>query len=66
MEAIHTESPSMFFVDAIAKNADGLDKLTGALTEMIKANPLAGQAFNSMVDSSAHHDGLMRSNVTYK
>jgi hypothetical protein len=65
-ESIHTDSPSMFFIDAIAKNAEGLDKINAALTDMMKSNPLAGQAFGSMVDSSAHRDGLMRTNVTYK
>ena len=66
VESIHTESPNMFFVDAIARNADGLDKLNVALADAIKSNPMAGQAFTSMVDSSAHHDSLMRTNVTYK
>jgi len=66
VEAIHTASPDMFFIDVIARNAEGLDKLNAALADSIKSNPLAGQAFGSMVDSSAHRDGLMRSNVTYK
>ena len=66
VESIHTESPNMFYVDAIARNAEGLDKLNAALADAIKSNPMAGQAFTSMVDSSAHHDGLMRTNVTYK
>lgn len=66
VEAIHTESPSMFYVDAIAGNAEGIDKLNAALSGLIKSNPLAGQAYASMVDASAHHDSLMRSNVTYK
>ena len=66
VESIHTEAPDMFFIDVIAPNADGLDKLNAALANAIKSNPLAGQAYGSMVDSSAHHDALMRTNATYK
>jgi len=66
VESIHTESPDMFFVDVIARNAEGLDKLNAAFGDSISANPLAGQAFGSMVDSSAHHDELMRTSATYK
>jgi len=66
VESIHTASPDMFFVDVIARNAEGLDKLNAALGDAIKSNPLAGQAFGSMVDSSAHHDALMRTSATYK
>ena len=66
VESIHTETPDMFFIDVIARNAEGLDKLNAALADAIKSNPLAGQAFGSMVDSSAHHDALLRTNATYK
>jgi len=66
VESIHTASPDMFFVDVIARNAEGLDKLNAALGNSISSNPLAGQAFGSMVDSSAHHDALLRTNATYK
>ncbi|MBS0389157.1 MAG: hypothetical protein JSR15_11820 [Proteobacteria bacterium] len=66
VESIHTESPDMFFIDVIARNAEGLDKLNTALGEAIRSNPLAGQAYLSMVDSSAHHDALMRTSATYK
>lgn len=66
VESIHTESPGMFYIDVIAGNADGVDRLNAALADLIKSNPLGGQAFGSMVDSSAHHDHLMRTNATYK
>ena len=66
VEAVHTESPDMFFIDVIARNADGLDKLNAALADVNSSNPLAGQAFGSMVDSSAHYDALMRTSATYK
>ena len=66
VESIHTESPDMFFIDVIARNADGLDKLNAALAGANNSDPLGRQAFGLMVDSSAHHDALMRTNATYK
>ena len=65
-EAIHTESPNRFLVIYIAANAEGLDKVNAALRESLKANPLGGPAFESMVDFTGHRDGLVRSNATYK
>jgi hypothetical protein len=65
-EAIHTEGPGAFWIDVISPNAEGLDKLTAALLDRAKTNPLAGQAFDSMIDSSAHRDSLSTSTVTYK
>jgi hypothetical protein len=65
-EAIHTTNPNEFYVFYIAANAEGLDKVNAALTELIKANPLDGPAFTSMVDFSAHRDQLARTNATYK
>lgn len=50
----------------ISPNADGLDKLNAALRDAAKTNPMNGQAFESMVDSSAHRDNLASSTVTYK
>jgi hypothetical protein len=65
-QAIHTEDPGTFWVFYIAANAEGLDKVNAALQAALKANPLGGPAFGSMVDSTAHRDGLLRSNATYK
>ena len=65
-EAIHTEGPGAFWIDVISPNAEGLDKLTAALLDRSKTNPLAGQAFESMIDLSAHRDSLSTSTVTYK
>ena len=65
-EAIHTESPNTFWIIYIAANAEGLDKVNAALREALKANPLGGPAFGSMVDFSVHRDGLSRTNATYK
>ncbi|HXZ79212.1 MAG TPA: hypothetical protein VEG30_04725 [Terriglobales bacterium] len=65
-EAIHTEAPGTFVIVYIAANAEGLDKVNAALQNTLKANPLTGPAFGSMVDFSAHRDSLLRTNATYK
>lgn len=65
-EAIHTESPGTFWVFYITANAEGLDKVNSALREALKANPLGGPAFGSMVDFTPHRDYLARTNATYK
>ena len=50
-QAIHTDAPGTFHLYYTAPNAEGLDKVNQALQEMMKANPLDGPAFGSMVDS---------------
>jgi len=65
-EAIHTTNPNTFWLFYITANAEGLDKVNAALTDMLKANPLDGPAFGSMVDFSTHRDELARTNATYK
>jgi hypothetical protein len=64
--AIHTEAPGTFYIFYIAANAEGLDKVSAALRETMKANPLNGPAFGSMTDSSAHRDDLARTAATFK
>jgi hypothetical protein len=65
-EAIHTTNPNTFWLFYITANAEGLDKVNAALTDTLKANPLDGPAFGSMVDFSTHRDELARTNATYK
>jgi len=65
-QAIHTESPSMFYLFYIASSAEALDKVNAALDQAIKSNPLSGPAFGSMVDFSGHRDDLAHTNATYK
>lgn len=65
-EAYHSQAPGTFWLFYIASNADSLDKVGAALRETLKANPLNGKAFGSMVDYSAHRDYLSRTNATYK
>jgi len=65
-EAVHTEAPGMFLIVYIASSAEGLDKVDAAVRDTMKANPLGGPAFGSMVDFSAHRDELARTNATFK
>ena len=65
-EAVHTESPGTFWVTYIAANGEGLDKVTAAVREALKSNPLRGISFGAMTDSSAHRDYVSRTNATYK
>jgi len=65
-QAIHTEAPGAFWIFYITPNAEGLDKVNAALQAALKANPLSGPAFGSMVDFSAHRDELARTNAIYK
>ena len=65
-EAIHTEAPGTFWIEYIAANAEGLDKVNAAVRESMKANPLGGPTFASMVDFTQHRDYLSRTNATYK
>lgn len=66
VQAIHTEAPGMFWIFYIAANGEGVDKVNAALGAALKAQPLAGPAFNSMIDFTAHRDDLARTNATYK
>ena len=65
-EAIHTEAPGTFWIFYLAANAEGLDKVNAALRETLRANPLNGPAFDSVVDFTEHRDFLGRSSATYK
>jgi hypothetical protein len=65
-EAIHTQAPGTFWIFYITPTAEGLDKVNAALGASLKEHPLAGPAFGSMVDFTAHHDELARTNATYK
>ena len=65
-EAIHTEAPGTFWIFYISANAEGIDKTSAAVRDMLKTNPMAGPAFDSMTDFSAHRDYLARTSATYK
>jgi hypothetical protein len=66
VQAVHTDAPGTFWIFYIAANAEGIDKVNGAIRESLKSNPLGGSAFGSMVDFSAHRDYLARTNATFK
>ena len=65
-QAVHTAAPGLFYIVYIGANAEALDKVNAAIRESLKANPLGGPAFASMVDFSQHRDELARTNATYK
>lgn len=65
-EAIHNEAPGTFWIFYLAATPEGLDKAAAALQQAVKENPLAGPAFGSMTDFTAHRDYLSRTNATYK
>ncbi len=65
-EAVHTQAPGTFYIVYIAASADGVDKVSAAIRDAQKENPLATPAFGSMIDYSAHRDYLSRTSATYK
>src|SRR6266581_6397082 len=65
-EAIHSDAPGTFVVVYIASSPEALDKVNEARRDALKASPLAGTAFGSMIEYSAHRDYLARTNATYK
>jgi hypothetical protein len=65
-QIIHTEAPGSFYLFYVTANAEGLDKVNAAIREAVKANPLSGPAFESIVDSNGHHDELLRTTATFK
>jgi hypothetical protein len=65
-EAEHTQAPGTFWIFYLAANAEGIDKVNAAIRESMKANPLGGPAFGSMVDFTEHRDYLARTSATYK
>jgi hypothetical protein len=65
-QAIHTEAPGSFVLYYTAPNGEGLDKVNQGIQQLMKANPLDGPAFGSMVDFTAHRDTLSRTNATFK
>lgn len=65
-QAIHSDAPGSFYIIYLTQNASGIDAAQKALQDSLKANPMIGPAFGSMVDFSKHRDSLDRSDATYK
>jgi hypothetical protein len=61
----HTEAPGTFFVFYVAPKADGLDKVTEALT-VLQSDSIQLGAFYAATDTSAHRDGLTMGNSEFK
>lgn len=65
-EAIHTEAPGTFWVVYVATTPEGLDTVHAAIVDSLKAHPLFGPVFDSMIDYSAHRDALVEGSGVYK
>lgn len=65
-EAIHTDDPNTFWIVYVCPAPEGLDTVNAAITDAMKASPLSGPAFGSMVDYSGHRDELQLGEGTYK
>jgi len=63
---IHSTAPGTFSIVWVCPNAESIDKAYAAVQAGMKAQPLGGPAFASMVDYSAHRDELTRGNGTFK
>jgi hypothetical protein len=64
--AIHTEAPGMFVIVYLTPTPEGLDTVLGAVVESVNDNPMTGQAFGGVTDSSAHRDALYETTGAYK
>jgi hypothetical protein len=65
-QAIHTTSPDMFWIIYVTPNPEGLDKVTAAIREMAKQQPLNGAAFGGSTESEHHRDELIRGEGRFK
>lgn len=65
-QTVHTAAPGTFAIVWVCPNADGIDKVDAAIRDALKAQPLGGPAFLSMIDFSGHRDELERGNGTFK
>ncbi len=65
-QAVHTNPPGGFAIVWLAANNASVDKVEAALREDMKAKPLGGPAFLSMIDFSKHRDELWQGSGVYK
>ncbi|HEY1725161.1 MAG TPA: hypothetical protein VGF89_07045 [Steroidobacteraceae bacterium] len=65
-EAVHTQAPDSFWIYYVTPSADGLDKVTAAIGQALKASPMIGPAFNSYIDFTPHRDYLARTTAVFK
>jgi hypothetical protein len=64
--AVHTTAPGSFWIVTVVNDPADLDKVDDAIRATIKAHPIQGAAFDSMIDSSAHRDEMGLGNGTFK
>lgn len=65
-QAVHTRAPGLFVIVYLMPKPEGLDTVQNALRELMKSEPLSGQAFGSVVVDGAHRDELLKSEGAYK
>jgi hypothetical protein len=65
-QEMHTDAPGEFLIVYVAQKPDATDKVNAAIAELEKSDPLGGPAFDSVVDFSAHRDGVFRSTATFR
>jgi hypothetical protein len=65
-QEVHTDAPGEFLIIYVGQKPDAQDKINAAIAELGKSDPLAGPAFDSVVDSSGHRDEVFRSTATFK
>jgi len=64
--ALHSDAIGTMYVNYVAANADGLDKVRQAVTQAGKTNPMIGPGIDGMIDYQVHRDYLARTNATFK
>jgi hypothetical protein len=64
--AVHTEAPGTFMIVTVSKDPASIDKIDAAIMAAIKAHPIEGIAFDSLVDMSAHRDEMGLGNGVFK
>jgi hypothetical protein len=65
-EAVHTDPPGTFWIFYLCASPDGLDKVSQAIRDAVKANLLIVPSFDDMVNFKEHRDYLTRTNAVYK
>ena len=65
-QAVHTNAPDAFGIVWTGANNASADKVNTALRAAMKAQPLGGPAFLSMIDFSKHRDELWLGRGVYK
>lgn len=65
-EYIHTNAPGLFSIVTVVQDPANLDKVDAAIQADIKAHPITGVTFDSLVKESSSRDELTLGNGTFK